>query len=178
MAEPDPKVDPDPTLDPDPKPDPKQLDATRTPEELAAEVEKWKSLSRQNEKQLRAAQTELEKSREASMSEQEKAVAAAKAEGAADATKATNERLVKAEVRAAAAGKLADPSIAVRLLDLSEFEVDANGDVDGKAIGKAIDALVKQYPALATTNGHGSGDGGARQGAPTDMNALIRSRMR
>ena len=95
-------------------------------------------------------------------SDAEKAVVAAKAEGRTEALAAANERLVKAEVRIAAAGKLADPADAVRFLDLADFKVDDDGNVDAKSIGKAIDQLLKDKPYLApghTGKPSGSGDG-------------------
>lgn len=119
---------------------------------------------RQAEKAAKDAQTELEKLRSASMSDQEKAVAAAKAEGRDEALKTANERLVRAEVKAAAAGKLADPGDALGLLgDLSAF-IDKSGDVDTKAITSAIDELVKAKPYLSAKPGNGSGEGGPRGG--------------
>lgn len=78
-----------------------------------------------------------------------------------------NERLIKAEVKAAAAGKLANPAIALRLLDLSDFDVNDDGEVDSDAISAAIDELLKNEPYLGVTQGEpkrfqGTGDGGAR----------------
>lgn len=121
-------------------------------------------------RELRAAQTELEKVRQAGLSEQEKAVAAAKAEGAAAAAKANAPRLVKAELRAAAADAgLPKEALAgfLEYADLTRFVGD-DGDVDDKAIGAAIKKLGGGKPA--------DFDGGPRitAGAPTDMNALIR----
>jgi len=73
---------------------------------------------------------------------------------------------------------LADPADAVHFLDLSEFEVSEDGEVDSKAIAKAIDRLVKDKPYLASgaPRGSGSADGGARGGSKpeADMNAWLR----
>lgn len=119
------------------------------------------------ERKANEAQAELDKVRSANMSEQEKAVAAAKAEGRDEALKTANERLVRAEVKAAAAGKLADPGDALGLLgDLSAF-IDKTGDVDTKAITSAIDELVKAKPYLSAKPGNGAGEGGARGGNAT-----------
>lgn len=79
-----------------------------------------------------------------------------------------NERILKAEVRAAAAAKLADPADALRFIDLSDFEVGADGEVDAQAIGDAIDNLVTTKPYLAAQGGkrfQGTADGGARNDA-------------
>lgn len=181
----DPNTDPSANADPnankpDPKPDPDdggKGGKTALLSDLASERDRRQAA----EKAAKDAAAELDKIRKQHMSDAEKAVAQAKEEGRAEALSTANERLLKAEVRAAAAGKLADPNIAVRLLDLSEFEVSADGDVDTKAITKAIDGLAKQYPALAANGGGpGDGDGGARSRSATgnSMNTLIRDRMR
>jgi hypothetical protein len=74
-----------------------------------------------------------------------------------------NERLVTAEVRAAAKGVLADPADAMRFLDLSKVEVGDDGTVDTTAIETAIADLVKSKPYLAAQGGSwGSADAGAR----------------
>lgn len=130
----------------------------------------------------KALEKELADLRTQSMTDAEKAVAKAKEEGRTEALAAANERLLKAEVRAVAAGKLADPSDAIRFLDLGDFKVDDDGNVDTKVIGKAIDHLLKEKPYLApgkTGKPSGSGDGGPRGGSgqPT-MNDIIRDRMR
>jgi len=64
-----------------------------------------------------------------------------------------NERIRKAEIRAAAAGKLADPTDALRYLDLEQFEVGDDGEVDTAAITAAIEDLVKSKPYLAAQGG-------------------------
>ena len=88
-----------------------------------------------------------------------------------------NERLVKAEVKVAAAGKLADPADAYRFLDLSQFEVDDDGNVDAEEVADAIDDLLKSKPYLAAQGGstkprfQGTADSGARKGnaRPTQL---------
>lgn len=123
-------------------------------------------------KEARAAQAELEKVRQAGLSEQEKAVAEAKTAGAAEAARAAAPRLVKAELRAAAADAgLPKKALAgfLEYADLSRF-VGEDGEVDEKAIGDAIKKLGGGKPA--------DFDGGARTTAAkgTDMNSLIRQR--
>lgn len=71
----------------------------------------------------------------------------------AEALAKANERILKAEVRAQAAGKLADPSDALRYLDLEQFEVGADGEVDRAAVTDAIEGLVKAKPYLAAQGG-------------------------
>ncbi|MFI1324556.1 hypothetical protein ACH4TI_15105 [Streptomyces rochei] len=92
--------------------------------------------------------------------------AAAKAVQAA--TAAANTRILRAEVRAAAKGRLADPKDALTFLDISQFEVDEDGQVDEDEITDAIDTLLKNKPYLAAQSGRkfqGTGDGGAARKA-------------
>lgn len=89
-------------------------------------------------------------------------------EASAEATRKANERIIRSEVRAAAAGKLADPRDALRFIDLSKFEVDDDGAVDEEEIADAIEDLLKDKAYLAAQGGRrfaGSGDGGARKGS-------------
>jgi hypothetical protein len=78
-----------------------------------------------------------------------------------------NDRILKAEVRAAAAGKLADPGDAMLYIDLSEFEVSSDGAVNSAAIARAIDDLITSKPYLAAQGQRfqGGADGGARNDA-------------
>lgn len=101
------------------------------------------------------------------------------AEAVEEARTKANRKLVAAEVKAAAAGKLRNPALAMKLLDLDDFDVDEDGDVDTDAIDKAIGELVKDNPELA---GKPSGKGGSggdfdgkknSEGKP-DMNKLLR----
>lgn len=86
------------------------------------------------------------------------------------ATAKANQRIVRSEVRAAAAGKLTNPRDALAFLDLSQFEVDEDGQVDEDEIADAIEDLLKERPYLGAAakapepRFKGSGDGGARKG--------------
>lgn len=122
---------------------------------LAAEKEKRKKAAQD----LREARAELERLRNG---DDKAAQAAAEAEKAA-ITKA-NTKILRAEVKAAAAGKLANPALAVKLLDLSKFEVDDNGDVDAAELADAIDELLRDEPYLAADKPKRF-QGGADQGA-------------
>lgn len=92
----------------------------------------------------------------------------AREQARAEVTAKANERVLKAELRAQATGKLADPADALAFIDLTQFEVDDDGRVDGDALTEAITDLLKRKPHLAVPTGAsrptGSGDGGA--GAP------------
>lgn len=121
-----------------------------------------------------------ERAQREATSDREKAIADAKAEARREILDEANGRLLRAEVKAAAAGKFANPEVAVKLLDLSLFKVADDGSVDTKAITAAIDTLLADEPYLAAkvTAPSGSADGG-RKGEPApsklDMNSLIRA---
>lgn len=79
-----------------------------------------------------------------------------------------NARILRAEVKAAAAGRLADPADAYKFLDLDQFEVDDDGNVDSDEVADAIDDLIKSKPYLAAATAkrfQGTGDGGAARKA-------------
>ena len=103
--------------------------------------------------------------KEAEFAEQQKARETERA-----ALAKADERILKAEVRALAATRLEDPADALRFIDLSEFEVDSDGAVDGDAIAAAIDDLISTKPYLSAQGGkrfQGTADGGARNDAAT-----------
>jgi hypothetical protein len=86
------------------------------------------------------------------------------------ATAKANQRIIRSEIRAAAAGKLANPRDALAFVDISQFEVDEDGQVDEDEIADAIEDLLKERPYLASAakapepRFQGTGDGGARKG--------------
>lgn len=126
----------------------------------------WKAMSRQWEKRAKEnarASEELEKLRKQSMTEQEKAVAEAKAAGFSEAAKSHGTELAAAKLEAAAASKGVDLSALGDLIDTSRF-VGEDGKVDTAAIAKAVDKLAKAMPAGPKRNGADfSGGNGAGQ---------------
>lgn len=75
------------------------------------------------------------------------------AEAEAKALEKANTRILSAEVRAAATGKLSDPSDALTFIDLTQFEVDDDGEVDREEIATAITDLLTKKPYLAAQGG-------------------------
>lgn len=112
------------------------------------------------ERRAAAAERKAAELERAGLSEQDRKVAEAREEARREALGEVNARLVAAEVRARAAGKLANPELAAKLLDLSTFTPDDGGDIDGDAITAAIDELVKAEPYLAASPATGGGSGG------------------
>lgn len=124
-----------------------------------------RNTARQELRDVRAQLAELQAQVEAQgRPPEEQALEAARREAREAAMQEANARLVAAEIRAAAAGKLNDPQDALRLLDLSSFDVAGDGTIDAEAIGEAIDDLVKKKPYLAPQRAGfgGSADGGTR----------------
>lgn len=114
-----------------------------------AEAAKWKALSRKNEERAKAnaeAQTELERIRNESLPEAEKAVEAAKAEGRKQALIEVAERLVDAEFRVAAQGRNINVASLVEGIDRSRF-ISEDGEVDAEKVKAFIDGLSPKQKA-------------------------------
>lgn len=83
---------------------------------------------------------ELEKLRTDALSDNERAVAIARAEGITEGTKAGAARLVDAEVRAAAAGRNVDVKALLEGLDRSRF-IDDDGEPNTDRIARWVDRI-------------------------------------
>lgn len=93
---------------------------------------------------------------------------ALKSQAAREATAKANARILRSEIKAAAAGKFHDLSDVIPNLDINSFEVDENGDVDADEIAEAIQDLLTRKPHLAAAKAkrfQGTGDGGAARKA-------------
>ena len=152
----------DTRTEPPPPPPPREAQA-------AEDVDGVKRALDQSRKEREKLQRQLDDLRKQSMSEAEKAVAEAKAEGRKAALAEVSSRLLTAEVRALAADRMADPADAVHLLDL-EGLVDDDGHIDSKAIVDRLEALLKDKPYLAKAGKpaalrapHGARDDGAEK---------------
>lgn len=139
------------------EPEPAEDPAEGLKKALAAE----RKLRKEKERELR---TLVEEREHANLEPDEKALADARREAAAEATSAANKRILRSEVRVIAKGRLADPADALVYLDLEDFEVGDDGEVDSEAIEDAISDLLKRKPYLAADTGE-KFRGGADQGA-------------
>lgn len=92
----------------------------------------------------------------------ELAIETARREAREEAQKSANERIARLEVKAALAGKVSNPALALRLIDTSAIEVDGDGEVDADAIEAAIATLLADAPELALKQARFQG--GADQG--------------
>lgn len=95
----------------------------------------------------------------------EQAIEQAKREAREEAQTAFNQRLVNAELKAALAGRVNNPALALKVIDSSEIDVDANGEVDAQSVTDAIEAALTEYPELKPMNEKkftGTADQGAK----------------
>lgn len=174
-----PANDPTPAQQPPAPPAPpapaQETDWKAEAEKLTREARKWEDRAKQNH----TAAKELETLRQQSMTETERAVAAARAEAAQEVALRYGSRLVDAEVRAAAAGRTIDVSTLLEGLDRSRFLTE-DGEPDVKAISAWVDKLSPPpvEPAKPGFPDVGQGARGTASSASpsTAMNSLLRNR--
>ncbi|MFF3210547.1 hypothetical protein ACFYYB_07775 [Streptomyces sp. NPDC002886] len=111
--------------------EPKELTAERTAREAA-------------ENRATEAEAEAARLRRSNAAQKPDDVAALRAEIRAEFTV----QLVRAEIRAAAAGRLRDPADALALVDAAAL-TGKSGEVDVKAVSAAVEKLIKDKPYLA-----------------------------
>lgn len=100
---------------------------------------------------LRKAEADLAAHKSAQMTEQERAVAAARDEGAATFKGKWKEAVVTNAALALLAEKgVTATDLAVRALDLRGIDVNDDGQFDHGQIKSAVDELVTRYPMLAS----------------------------
>lgn len=98
---------------------------------------------------LKAKAKRLEEIEAASASDLEKAVKAAREEGAKAVTEAANKRLLSAEARALAAElRFRNPLLAVKAIDLTGVKVGDDGSVDADAVKGLLKSLAESEPYL------------------------------
>lgn len=136
-----------------------------------------RNAERQARKALEDQISELRAKVEGREAEHAKAVEAQRVKD--EALAAANARILKAEIRAAAAGKLNDPTDALRYIDTSAFEVDADGNVNADDIAAAVSSLIQSKPYLAAQGGRfqGGADGGPRNEDTSKPRQLTRDDM-
>lgn len=149
-----------------------QSDVTRIVEErLSRERKKY-----QNYRDLKTKADKFDELQAAQQTELERAVAKAREEASqqarTEALTTVGQRLVKAEFKAEAAGRVKDLDAVLEDLNLVKF-LGEDGEPDSKAIKAAVARLAAVAPAESTP----PFNGGPRKTAPAnDMNALIRQR--
>jgi len=162
-----------------------QQPSDATDDELAAlgeagkrAIEREREARRLAEQRAREAAEQAQRARDEATSEQERAVAEAREEARREALAEATTRLARAEAEAVAAGRLANPALAPRLIDADQH-VTRDGDVDREALRQAIDELVASEPYLAAGQGATPSSGDAARGRrqepqPASMSDQIR----
>lgn len=153
-----------------------------TQAELDALIEKRVSKAKKAAEDEAKTKAEREKMDEV---ERLKAEAADREKADADAKATTNARIVKTEAKVAAlAAKVRAEDVAdfLKLVDLSGIDVDDDGEVDAKALKKAVDSVLAKpayKAAFLETAGKGGSSGGdhtgghAGAGKPTNLQEAI-----
>jgi hypothetical protein len=140
----------DPTVDALPVVPPQGQATDRDTEisQLRSEAARWR-------KTLRERENEIEKLKLAGSSETERAIAAAKAEGAAEYSKKWRRAIVdNAALTVLAERGVTATEPALRTLDLDDIEVDPeSGQYDRAAITARVDDLLSKYPMFAGSRG-------------------------
>lgn len=114
-----------------------------TPVDTTAELAKWKALAQKHEDRAKTnahAVKELETLKQQSMSDTDKAVAAARTEGRIEAMKEAGAKLTEARIRVAAAGRNVDIDALIEGANLAKF-IDSDGEPDDKAIHAWVDRV-------------------------------------
>jgi hypothetical protein len=123
-----------------------------------------------DERRLHAdTQRQLASARQQGMTDEERRLDEARAEGRTAAIREAGLRVAAAEFRAAAVGQLTDPTAALEVLDLSRF-VDDDGQVDTRAIERLVAKLAKSLPAPPA----GTVPPGPRGADPADSTDFVR----
>lgn len=128
------------------------------PAALAAELDKWKAQARKHEERAKAnaeAAKELEKVRQAAMSDTEKAVEIARQQARQEAIAEFGGELVAEAVRAAVAGRGVDPEALLEGLDPARFLTE-DGRPDRDAIASWVDRIAPKTTTSFADLGQGA----------------------
>jgi hypothetical protein len=146
-----------------------ESEAGETPSpDLAAEVAKWKALSRTNEARWKDASRELDQLRQAQMSEADRALEQARNETRTATLAEVGGRLAAAELRAHAA------TAGVELPPADYLNLGAFIGEDGSPNADAIASFVTSLPKPATEPEFPQGIGLGRQGGTSNPHQLTR----
>lgn len=172
MSETDPGVTPDPEAladDPIDELPPVDPPADDDPDKGAKSALVAEREARRAEKaEARQMKAELERLRQQiadkDKSPDEQAIEKVRREALTEAQAAFHERLIRAELKAALTGKVNDTTLALKVIDTSEIDVNEDGEIDPESVTDAIDAALTQYPVLRAADAKKFG-GTADQGA-------------
>jgi hypothetical protein len=136
-----------------------------------AEAEKWKAMARKQEsraKENHAKLKEYEELKAAQMTETERAIAAARDEGAAAVRAEYASKLVSTTFRAAARGRVSDPDALLAGLDTARFLTE-DGEPDEAAIGAFLDAVAPAKEEAPQSPAPGLFDAAGARNTPSAM---------
>lgn len=158
-----------------------QADKTETSEEKIdwkANARKHERLWKRSSQQIEDLKAQLDKAKEATQTEQEKALEEARKQAAEEARTELTAELRKERLQSAvarqAAGKFADVDDAIRLLDLEDDDIfDEEGKVNAENLNSALDDLLDRKPHLASSvvgkKPAGDADAGKGQGGAKSL---------
>lgn len=153
---------------------PQGTQAASEPETIAnPEAKKYADEAAKTRTELKAAQKRLaeletaeQKRKDAELTDLQRAQKAAQDAEAklADLTRASRERIIRAEVRVQAASVGIKPELAARLVDTAAIPAEADDDEMATAIGKLLAKLAKDNPELVTKPNGNANNGGQNGG--------------
>lgn len=132
-----------PPEQPNPEPTPPARTEPSETDRLKAEAESWRARARQHEDQAKAnakAAKELEQLKKQTMSEQEKAVEAARSEARSEALREMGALRVDDALRLAVTGRGLDADVLLEGLDRTRF-LTSEGQPDSAAVARWVDRL-------------------------------------
>jgi multidrug efflux pump subunit AcrA (membrane-fusion protein) len=132
-----------------------------------AEARRWESRAKGNSE----AAKELDRLRRESMNDQERAAAEAADKATSEVTARLGGRLVRAEMRAAAGGRLSAEQVEALAshLDVTAF-LTTEGDVNEVAIAQFVDSIAPPAPAIGDLGPVFPDLGQGARGTPTPLN--------
>jgi len=154
--------------------------ATGEPDADGMTTDAGRTALRKERDRAEKAERELDKLRKANQTETERAIADAKAAGAAEATEKYAGAIRRAAVKASLLEAGVDPSLielASRAEQFARLDVDEDGEVKG--LDGALEAFKRTTPSVFVKPGpkptdSGLGPRGAPAASGSDMNTLIR----
>lgn len=133
--------------------------AEETKPDYEALAKKHEGRAKHSFTKVKELEAKLKKLEDADKSEQDKALDKAREDAKTEVASAYQKRLLRAEVKALAAGKFADPEDAQDLLKLKDEDVfDEDGDVKTDVVETALKDLLERKPHLAAGGNSGAGD--------------------
>lgn len=159
--------------------DPKDVEGLRAALEKERELRRGAERdAKKNGRAIRDLNKEIEKIKASAGTDEEKKILEERESAAAAERAKLSKPIKRSAIIAAATGRLANPSVAVRLVDLDDIEIDDEGDVDQDTVKAAIDAILEEMPELKTKGAARSG-GDTSNGKPggagePDINDLLR----